>query len=256
VEEDILSYQDHRPFSLPREPWVMEQSWNDLLFAHWPIDPALIISKMPKELALDIWDKQAFIGVVPFKMRGVKFRGMPHVPSATDFLELNVRTYVIYKGRPGIYFFSLDASSALAVIGARIGAGLKYFYAKMHVEEKEGTFLYKSERFFSNDVSLKISYRPLSDEVYKSEKGSLEEWFTERYCLFSQPLPGLLLEVDIHHLQWPLQKAEAEIEKNTMTLPLGFNLGEAPAFLHFARHQKVVVWAPSLRKFYKAEKQF
>jgi uncharacterized protein len=251
MEEDLLSHQEHRPFPLPSGPWIMEQSWDDLLFAHWPVNPEFIVSQIPRELTLETWEGQAYLGVVPFKMRGVKFRVAPPIPTATDFLELNVRTYVTYKGRPGIYFFSLDASSSLAVMGARAGAGLKYFRAKMHAEEKDGRFIYSSQRIFGGEASLKISYKPVSDQIYESEKGSLEEWLTERYCLFSQPLSGNLLEVDIHHLKWPLQKASADIEINTMALPLGINLRGSPSHLHYAKHLKVLIWPPHLRKFMK-----
>jgi uncharacterized protein len=251
MSEDLLKHLDHRPFPLPRGPWVMEQSWDDLLFAHWTVNPELISAQIPKELSLDTWGGQAFIGIVPFKMKGVKFRVAPPIPTATDFLELNVRTYVTYKDRPGIYFFSLDASSILAVIGARTGAGLKYFRANMHVEEKEGFLFYTSERIFGGEADLRIKYKPLSSQIYESEKGSIEEWLTERYCLFSQYIPENLIEIDIHHLKWPLQKAVAKIERNTMTLPLGINLADAPAYLHYVKHLKVLVWAPRIRKLFK-----
>jgi uncharacterized protein len=250
MQEDILRYQDHRPFPLPAGPWIMEQSWDDLLFAHWPVNPGLITSLLPKGLTLDTWAGQAFIGVVPFKMRDVKFRSFPFIPTTRNFLELNVRTYVTYNGRPGIYFFSLDASSSLAVIGARIGAGLKYFRAKMNVNERNGTFFYRSERLLFKDARLEISYKALSEQIYESEKGSLEEWFTERYCLYSQIIPGNLFEVDIHHLRWPLQKAHAEFKTNTMTSSLGINLNSNPPYLHFVKHLKVKVWAPKIRKFF------
>lgn len=229
----------------------MENSWDDLLFAHWPINPEFISSQLPSELTLDTWDGQAYIGVVPFKMKGIKLRTLPSIPTATDFLELNVRTYVTYKGRPGIYFFSLDASSSLAVIGARAGAGLKYFRANMHTEVKDGMIYYSSKRIFGGEADLIISYKPLSDEVFESKKGSIEEWFTERYCLFSQPFPNNLLEVGIHHQKWPLQKAYAKIEKNTMALPLGINLRSAPSYLHYSKHLKVLIWPPRIRKFFK-----
>ncbi|MFL5729394.1 MAG: DUF2071 domain-containing protein, partial [Cytophagaceae bacterium] len=98
MEEEILRHTSHRPYPLPAGPWVMQNSWDDLLFAHWPVSPELISAKIPKELSIDTWGGQAWIGVVPFKMRDVKFRLLPPIPTTRNFLELNVRTYVTYKG--------------------------------------------------------------------------------------------------------------------------------------------------------------
>ena len=120
--------------ALRSRPWVMQQRWHDLLFAHWPIDAQSVRALIPPALELDTYDGQAWLGVIPFSMSGVHMRGMPPLPTTRAFAELNVRTYVKYGGRSGVWFFSLDAASTLAVIGARLGAHLPYYRASISVD--------------------------------------------------------------------------------------------------------------------------
>ena len=124
----------------------MTQTWHDLLFAHWPIDPGLLARKLPVELPLDLFDDQAWIGVIPFHMTNVGPRGVPSLPGLSAFPELNVRTYVTLDGKPGVYFFSLDAASTLAVIGARTMFHLPYFRAAMSVHTDGRRVTYRSAR--------------------------------------------------------------------------------------------------------------
>ena len=123
---------------LRRRPWVMRMRWVDLLFAHWAVDADALRTKLPDGLELDLYDGQAWLGIVPFVMEDVGPRGLPAPPAAGRFPELNVRTYVRHEGRPGVWFLSLDAASRPAVEGARTGFGLPYFHATMsagHVRE-------------------------------------------------------------------------------------------------------------------------
>ena len=106
----------HRPWPIPPGPWIMAQSWHNLLFAHWPIDAARLRTLrplIPAALEIDTFDGEAWIGVVPFRMSGVRLRGTPALPTLSAFPELNVRTYVKRDGKPGVWFFSLDAGFAL-----------------------------------------------------------------------------------------------------------------------------------------------
>src|SRR4051812_42045561 len=110
----ILDVVGHRPWALPDRAWVMTQTWHDLLFAHWPVKSSDLRPKVPAAFELDLFDGHAWVGVVPFHMTNVAPRGVPSLPRVSEFPELNVRTYVRVGDRPGIYFFSLDAGSALA----------------------------------------------------------------------------------------------------------------------------------------------
>ena len=130
----------------PAGPWVMAQRWHDLLFAHWRCAAGDLRPLIPAPLEIETFDGSAWIGVIPFYMSGVRMRGMPPIPTAHAFLELNVRTYVTLDGRPGVWFFSLDAASSLAVIGARLGIRLPYFRAAMR-RRRDGAIGYASDRW-------------------------------------------------------------------------------------------------------------
>ncbi|MFN8423535.1 MAG: DUF2071 domain-containing protein [Anaerolineae bacterium] len=121
----------HRPWPLPAAPWAMAMSWLDLLFLHWPLDPDVLAPFIPPPLVLDTFDGRAWLGVVPFRMAGVRLRGLPPIPGTAAFPEINVRTYAVAPdGRRGVWFFSLDATSRLAVRAARAWFGLPYFDAE------------------------------------------------------------------------------------------------------------------------------
>src|SRR5262249_15400018 len=121
----------HRPWPLPGGPWVLTQTWNDLLFAHWRVAKDRLAALVPPALELDLFDGQAWIGIVPFQMTNVAPRGVPALPWVSEFAELNVRTYVRVRDAPGVYFFSLDAASAVAVKVARTLFHLPYYLAAM-----------------------------------------------------------------------------------------------------------------------------
>src|SRR5579862_4986473 len=129
-----LKCLSHRPWALPAGPWIMAQNWHDLLFAHWPVSAEAVRRVVPRELELDCFEGQHWIGVVPFRMEGVRLRGTPAVPALSAFPELNVRTYVTAGGKPGVWFFSLDAASRVAVEMARVWFHLPYFRARMSLE--------------------------------------------------------------------------------------------------------------------------
>jgi uncharacterized protein len=238
--KEILEVTEHRPFPLPKAPWVMQQTWVDLLFAHWKIPQEILRRRIPQSLELDTYQGETYIAVTPFKMRDVKFHLLPPIPTATDFLEVNVRTYVKKEGKPGIYFFSLDASSTLSTIGARLGTNLPYHRADMNVTEADGKFNYSSYRRDA-PAELEVTYQPVS-EIFESDPGSLEEFLTERYCLFQEIGEKKLIEIDIHHVKWPLQVADALFAKNTITRPAGIKLPDEKPLLHFSRSVKVAIW--------------
>jgi len=218
--------------------WVLKQSWLDLLFAHWPIERALLARHVPPGLELDLFDGQAWLTVAPFRIEGLRLRGLPGVPTASSFPELNVRTYVRAGGHAGVYFFSLDAASTLAVAGARATLGLNYRRASMRVRRDGERVVYESTRRAEPDVRFRGSYSPIGPPAVAAA-GSLDEWLAERYCLFTRFL-GRSWRLDIGHAPWPLRPAEASIEINTMASPLGLTLG-APALAHVSAVRDV--WA-------------
>ena len=241
----ILDETAHRPWPMPSGPWVMTQTWHTLLFAHWRIDAAALRARVPVELDLDLFDGTAWIAVVPFCMTNVAPRMMPSVPGVSAFPELNVRTYVTSGGKPGVYFFSLDAGSALAVRAARTLLNLPYFEAHMTADVANGRVRYSSTREPSSGTAARFAgtYRPLDDPAPPTA-GGLEYFLTERYCLYALDRHGRPYRLQIHHPPWPLQKAEAEIGENTMLEPLQLELPSEPPLLHFSRRQDMVAWMP------------
>ena len=248
---DLVKFTAHRLWPLPDTPWLMRQTWVNLLFAHWPIAPDTLRALIPPQLELDTYDGMAWVGVVPFGMTNVAPRGLPNMPGFSTFPELNVRTYVKRPApvgtdasvtKPGVYFFSLDAANPLAVIGARIGFQLPYYHAQMQFIAEGERIHYISHRTHRGapPADFVASYGP-SGKPYQSEPGTLDYWLTERYCLYTT-LGERLYRADIQHIPWPLQPANADITVNTMAAAAGITLPPQPPLLHFARHIDVVNW--------------
>ena len=230
---------------MPDAPWVMTQTWHDLLFAHWPVDAEALRSKVPSEFDVDVFDGTAWLGIVPFHMTNVAPRGIPSLPWISEFPELNVRTYVRVDDRPGIYFFSLDAGSTLAVQAARALFNLPYFSAAMTVTAKAGNIEYDSRREDGVPAaSLCASYGPVG-APFEPINGSLEHFLTERYCLYNLNHQATPYRLEIHHPPWPLQAAHATFTRNTMADAAGVSLPDTKPLLHFSKRQDMVAWAPS-----------
>ena len=240
---DILNEVTHRPWPMRDSPWLMTQTWHDLLFAHWPIAVDALRDRVPAGFEIDTFDGQAWLAVVPFHMTNVAPRGVPALPWVSAFPELNVRTYVRVNGRPGVYFFSLDAANPVAVGVARTLVHLPYFTASMQVQQKEGWITYRSQRTSAKEASAELTarYRPIGP-VTPPIEGTLEHFLTERYCLFTVDQAFHAYSLDIHHPRWPLQTAEAEITVNTMADAVGIRLPSMAPLLHFSKRQDMVAW--------------
>jgi uncharacterized protein len=237
-KSSILSQTEHRPWPLPSGAWIMEQGWYDLLFAHWPLPVSQVRGLVPPELEIDSFNQEAWVSITPLYIR-IRPRGLSPVGKFWSFPELNCRTYVRYGGLPGIYFFSLDAASLLAVSGARILYRLPYFHSKMEFRKSASAVHYKSERRVSPAV-FHARYEPASP-VYRAIAGTLEHWLIERYCLYT--VSGRTVwRAEIHHLPWPLQKATSEIRRNTVGAAMGLPLHSAPVLLGYAERQEVLIW--------------
>jgi uncharacterized protein YqjF (DUF2071 family) len=196
-------------------------------------------------LGIDTFDGQAWIGVVPFRMSDVRLRCTPAVPWLSAFPELNVRTYVVADGKPGVWFFSLDAANPIAVAIARAWFHLPYLRARMSCVEGDGWIIYRSVRSHRGAAGavLQGRYRPVAPQ-FLAQRGSLEYFLTERYCLYTADGTGRVLRGEIHHSPWPLQIGEAELETNTMAEAAGFSVPPKKPLLHFAKRLDVVVWQP------------
>lgn len=237
----LLADNAHRrQWAVPTRPWLMAQTWQHLLFAHWPISVDALRPLIPAALPIDTFDGQAWLGVVPFEMRNIRFRGSAPAPGLSAFPELNVRTYVNHDGKPGVWFFSLDAANATAVWFARRFYNLPYFRAQMRVRIHETTIDYFSSRLLA-PATFSGTYQPTS-EVYQSTPGTLEYWLTERYYLYAADRRGRLYRGAIQHRPWPLQHAEAELTEETTARSHGLHLPDTPPLLHYAHTIDVLAW--------------
>jgi len=246
--EKILNQTEHRPYPLPEGSWVLRMRWHDLLFMHWPVPGEALRPLIPPALELDTFDGSAWLGVVPFRMESVRPRFLPEIPWLSSFPELNLRTYVTRRHKPGLWFFSLDAHNPVAVRLARATFGLPYFDAEMSCQIVGGEEVrYRSVRTHrgASPAGFAASYRP-AGKPFDSRPGTLENFLTERYCLYSAGVggSGRVRRGDVHHLLWPLQGAEAEVEELEMTAQIGVRLPEREPILHYARRLDVVAWYP------------
>ena len=244
----------------------MHQNWGKLLFMHWQIDAKDLRPLIPAQLSIDTFEGKAWIGVVPFTMWGIRASFLPAIPGTSAFHELNVRTYVHYKGVPGVWFFSLDAVNSLAVWGARAFYHLPYFNAEMKLLQKANRIHYSSVRqdsmtyggFFAGDragcaansdsdrfqllprAELDIRWR-IGQALRESVPGSLEFFLTERYCLYSFH-KNQIYRSRIFHQPWPLQNATVDSLRSTMIESLGIPQPHGQPLLHYAESIAVDIW--------------
>jgi uncharacterized protein YqjF (DUF2071 family) len=226
----------------------MQMRWTDLLFAHWPVSAEQVAARLPPGLAVDTFDQTAWIGIVPFRMEQVRLRGAPVLPGHRHFLEMNVRTYVrdLRSGHAGVYFFSLDASNALAVWAARAWYRLPYYLARMQVQPYGRALRYDSCRLFSaRRADLRVEYQRAGFDraLPPSRPGTLAHFLTERYALFTE-LGEQIVRADIQHRPWILEPAEAEFRDLSVASAEGFPLLSGAPLLHFSEVQDMLAWLP------------
>ena len=242
IDWNAVAHQtSHRPFPPPTSPWLMTMSWCDLCFLHWEVDPQALRALVPAALPLDLFEGRAYIAVVPFRMEHITGRFLPDVPGLSAFCELNVRTYVVRDGKPGVYFFSLDATQPLAIWGARTFFHLPYLRAEMRCEADGDALRYRSTRTDDRAPSgtFDARYGP-TGPVTPAAPGSLEHFLSERYCLYTVNDAGEPLRGHIQHAPWPLQPGFCDITEDTV-IPVSVARSGAP-LIHFARRLDVVGW--------------
>jgi uncharacterized protein YqjF (DUF2071 family) len=244
LTDDITRTIAHRPWPLPRRPWIMVQSWRSQLFAHWRASPDALRSHVPPELGLDLFEGSGGVGLTTFLVTGLRVRGLPELPFTSEFAQMNLRTYVTFGGRPGVFFFSLDAGNALAVLGARIGFGLPFHRADAAIETQEdGWTRYRSKRE-AGDAELDVRYRPSAARAFEPKRGTLDYFVTERYGQFAMR-SGSVVRSDVHHRPWTLHEANAEFTHNTMLTAAGLDVAEDSIVLHYSHRQDSLIWPPA-----------
>ncbi len=220
----------------------MEQGWYDLLFAHWEVPLEIVRSLVPRSLEVDTYNGRPWFSIAAFLLK-MRPRGLPALSRIWSFPELNFRTYVLHEGKPGVYFFSLDAASLSAVMGARMAYRLPYFHARMTIASDGRAVRYRSARVRTR-ATFSATYQATS-AVFHAAAGTLSHWLTERYCLYAVDGERVYTG-EIHHAPWPLQNAQVEIAENTLPETRGVTIAAKPDLVQFAAAQEVLIW-PSRR---------
>jgi uncharacterized protein len=238
------------PSRRPRQLAVMRQNWRDLLFVHWPIKPEALRPLVNSQLELDLFEGTAYVGLVPFTMTGVRPVGLPAVAWISNFHETNVRTYVRFADcDPGVWFFNLEAASAIAVLLARRLFYLPYHYARMFLEHEPSSqpneptaILYAGTRHWPGPLpaSYAIRARP-EGPIQSAVPGSLEHFLVERYILFTNR-KNRLYQGRVHHTPYPLQSARLLSLDETLLAAAGIDRPETPPLTHFAHGVDVKVF--------------
>jgi uncharacterized protein YqjF (DUF2071 family) len=249
-----------------QHPPIMRMRWRHLLFAHWAIDADKLRPLIPPALEIDTFQDRAWVGLVPFTMEDVSPTLLPPAPRSTQslwsalwggaikFHECNVRTYVYPRGRGddpashGVWFFSLDATSRLAVWGARAFWGLPYQHARIHLHRDGGAtgdvIDYGVDRVATSGQprsSLRIRWRAL-DWLQQSQPGDLAHFLTERYCLYAMR-NGTLHRGTIQHRPWSLRAAELLALDDTLVRAAGITLDRPrEPLVHHADELDVRAW--------------
>ena len=241
----MIRAQSHRPYLPPATPWILAQTWWDVLFAHWAVPFSQLRSVVPEPLPLDSYEGKYWVGVVAFGIQDFRPRWLLPVPKLSAFPEVNFRTYVTIDDKPGVYFFSLDVNSLPSVIGARLFYHLPYFQARMTYRKTGQHVRFNSERQWkSHRADFDAEYSSTGESAPPAP-GSLDYWLTERYCLYALDRKHRVHRAEIDHAAWKLQSANATIHTNTLALAAGITLPDDAPLLHYAERQDAMFWYPS-----------
>ena len=238
-------------------PWLLRMRWLDLLFAHWPLPAEELRRHLPPDpdLEIDLFDGTGWLGIVPFTMTDVSLRGIPAIPRLSTFPEVNVRTYVRYRGLPGVWFLSLDARSRPTVLGGRLVFHLPYHHAHMTSRRHADTVEYRSERRGTSAAAtarFAARYRPLGPATPTAAPGpdggssrpGFDDWSTVRMRLFAADRRGRIWRTEIAHPPWPLQTAEATIDAGGLAAANGLTLPAVDPIVRFVAALDVHGWPP------------
>lgn len=211
---------------------VISQSWRQAAFLHWRVDTGVVGASLPDGLAPDIVDGSAWVSLTPFRVERARLLNAPPLPIGSSFPETNLRTYVVDRnGRDGIWFLSLDVTSALNVAGGRI-VGAPYFLAAMSVRGASRV-RYRSRRLLrssaGHDITLDVG-DPIQDG---DDDHALAGALAGRWRAFTRSPIGLW-EVPVEHEPWPLRRAEVVGLDETLVAAAGLPPPSEPPAVHFA----------------------
>tara|TARA_A200000113_G_scaffold101213_1_gene90711 strand:- start:6217 stop:7398 length:1182 start_codon:yes stop_codon:yes gene_type:complete len=230
----------HLPFPMPDRPFAISQEWRELTFMHWKVDPERLKPHLPDGLGIDLFNGEAYVGVIPFVMKNVRPRGLPSVPGISTFAEFNVRTYVIKDGQAGVFFLTLDAKSLVTCFYAPRAYGLPYRYAKAKVKYEGESLQWRSRR--SSDGAELIGSTSNKGPLQSSDSNTLEHYFFERYCLYTEH-QGCIRRAYVYHQPWSFTEAEVNLESNSLLESYNMGLDAlSPDLIHYSQGLLVKTW--------------
>jgi uncharacterized protein YqjF (DUF2071 family) len=230
--DDILSETKHRPFDCPKGNWTYYQEWNNALFLHWIVPFEALRKLVPQKLNLDTFDGAVYVSLVAFTMQKIRPRNLPAVKFISDFDEINIRTYVDNDNRKGVYFLNIEAGKKLSTFIAKILSGLPY----------EKSNIRRNNRNYKSANVQKSFYLDIEFEVKNqlTEKTRLDNWLTERYCLYLDKAETIC-RYDIHHKEWQIR--DVDIKQLNVKYKIGdINLTNKPDLVHYSDGVKVIAW--------------
>lgn len=221
--------------------WIMTQVWQDVLFLHWPVSSKDLVQYIPQELQLDLYENNAWLSVVLFKVKGQRLRFLPPLPGVGSHLQLNVRTYVTYNGMKGVYFFNSDVTNRFIVQLATMGS-LSYRHSKIALKQIGSNFSFTSLYHGALDERLKISYQPIAGEISSS---TFDKWLVERYHSWSK-CKSSLVRIDIDHMPWSLQRVHFNVESNTLAPFVKESVQDIQPIAHYSKSKEAKIFLPIL----------
>jgi uncharacterized protein len=241
-----LGHTIHRPFPPPEKKWIMQQTWSNLLFVHFPVSINSLKEVVPRSLSIDTYKEVAWVSLVLFTIENISFKNFRMFTLIPSFAEMNIRTYVTYKGKPGVYFISCDAGNRFVCNVVKRWYSINFYFAKnilININHNNQLF-FKSSRMDknTNDQNIEALYQPTSSVISHAKKGTLDYFLTERYCLFSCNIKNDLFIGNIHHDQWPLQPAYAELNTPEIQISNDVYIPVSPTKLHYVKRMDALFW--------------
>lgn len=236
--DEILSQTEHRPWNLPNENWKYYQEWNNAIFLHWQVELSELKKFVPKELEIDLFEGKPWVSLVAFAMEKMRPKNLPAFPPISDFDEINIRTYVKFNNKTGVYFLSIEGGKLASCKIAKGISELPYRFSKIKREDR----IYQSTNKEFND-QLNIEFELKKNKTQKTE---LDKWLTERYALF-QDTERSINEFEIHHLEWPIN--EIDLKRLNFNYPRFEKLiKNNPNKVKYSKGVKVVAWGKNKKE--------
>lgn len=240
VISELIKSVSHRPYDMPTEDWRYYQEWNNALFMHWKVPVEILRPLVPEKLQIDSFEGEAWVSIVAFTMQKIRPKLLPSLKVISDFHEINLRTYVIHDGKPGVYFLNIEAEKALSAMVSRAISKLPYQKSHIVYSQVDGNNVYVSKS--SRGTFLEAEFKIMTDSYTKID---LDRWLTERYCLYVDENHAVY-RYDVHHAEWEINEVKINRLKLLYKIKELVINEDIPAYAHYSKGVQVVAWRKKL----------